>query len=91
MAAVVNAAKLASYDVGPESMCRNHVAVTALDATTYDPPLRVVFAAVAGTLVLTDMNDADATYTVPAGAVINWLLVKKVKTASTATGIVGGW
>jgi len=91
MAAVATAAKIATHDVGPESMCRNHQAITPSDSTTYDPPLRVITVGAAGTLVLTDINDVDATYTVPAGAVINWMLVKKVKAASTATGIVGGW
>lgn len=75
----------------PDGMCQNHQAVTPSDSTVYDPPLRVIYAAGSGTLVLTDINDVDATYTVLAGTVVNWMLIKKVKAASTATGIVGSW
>lgn len=91
MAQTVTTAKLPEFSVGPDSQCQNHAAVIVSDATTFDPPARVIFAAGAGTLVLTDMSDVDATYTVPAGGVVNWMIVKKVKAASTATGIVRAW
>ena len=46
----------------------------------------------AGDIVLTDTAGVDATYTVPAGAIIDWLLVTKVKsTSTTATGINGAY
>lgn len=66
---------------------RNHIAITKADA---DLPQRVdaVFAAVAGTLVLTDIDGTVVTWTVPAGG---YALVqtKRVGAASTADGIVG--
>lgn len=64
---------------------RNHTAVTAADAdiATFDG----LFAAGAGTLIVTDRDGTVVTYTVPAGARIPIQGVR-VAAASTATGIV---
>lgn len=71
---------------------RNHQAITKSDSTTYDPPLRGLFVGGAGDVVLTDLAGVDASYTVPAGAIIDWLIITKVKsTGTTATLMVGGY
>lgn len=66
---------------------RNHIAITASD-TALSQTVDAVFAAGAGTLVMTDRDGTAVTYTVPAGAIIP-VQCTKVAAASTATGIVG--
>ncbi len=65
---------------------RGHVPITPAD--TDIGLVNAVYAAGAGTLVLTDRDGTVATWTVPAGG---YALVecKRVGLASTATGIIG--
>jgi len=68
--------------------CRYTVSVTAADATTYDPPLRILRCVTDGTVVLVlDGDDAATTHSraMVAGDEITNLAVKIVKTASTGT------
>lgn len=69
------------------STARNHIAITPAD-NDLPQPVNAVFAAGAGTLVLTDIDGTVVTWTVPAGG---YALVqtKRVAAASTATGIIG--
>ncbi len=69
-----------------EGTARGHVAITPADADI--PMVDAVYAAGAGTLVLTDRDGTVVTWTVPAGG---YALVQcvRVAAASGATGIIG--
>lgn len=68
------------------------VAVTALDATTYVPPLKRLYVGGTGTILAVDVNGNAVTFNAFPAA--QWVKfhnspIAVVKTASTATGIVG--
>lgn len=67
-------------------------AITASDGTTYDPPLRAVWATGAGTLalVLSGSPTRTITLTVAAHERVTFLSIAKVlSTGTSATGISG--
>lgn len=64
--------------------------ITKSDTTTYDPPLRAIWATGAGSLVLTlSGSTSTITLTVAAHERVTFLSISKVMAASTATGISG--
>lgn len=67
-----------------------HAAVTTHDTNELDPTPRALRVGTAGTVVVSDAAGTDVTYTCVAGEVL-MVRARKVKTASTATGIVAWW
>lgn len=64
----------------------NYAAVTPSDTTELGPTLGL-FVGAAGTVIVDGQNGAAVTFTVPAGVTL-WGEFKRVRAASTATGIV---
>lgn len=84
--------------VGPRGPLTSYVgAITPSDATIYDPPLRQIRIGAAGagnvTLVYAADDESVAanrdTYAVANGQTISGVLIRQVRAATTATGIVG--
>lgn len=66
------------------------IAITPADATDLTPnKIKGIWVGVAGTVLVVGINGtATLTFTAPAGAIIP-IMPKTVKTASTASGLVG--
>lgn len=67
------------------------IAVTESDATVYSPPLRALWVGGAGDLsIVADGDSSPVTIAgVAAGTLIDWVLIKQVRVATTATNMVG--
>lgn len=74
-----------------EFMFTKMAAITASDATIYDPPLMMLFVTAAGQITCTNLEDTDVDFgaDVPVGAPV-WGPFKKVKAATAAT-VIGYW
>lgn len=76
-------------------LARNGQAITASDATVYDPPLTRLRITGVGTVVIVLDGDDESdsakrfTLTMAANSDLTGLLIRQVRAASTATGIIG--
>jgi hypothetical protein len=68
----------------------NAVSITTSNTTTYSPPLRAIYVGGAGNITLdTPGGQTNIVFTaVPVGSIL-WVQAVKVKTATTATLLVG--
>lgn len=73
--------------------CINSQAITKSDATTYSPPIRVLYVGGAGDVAVTTVQGDVVTFSaLAAGAAIDWLAITKVmSTNTTATLLNGSW
>ena len=79
-----------AYTPGLESPAPNFVLVAPNDSAELAVLPRYLIIGTAGTLVLTNADGADVSFPVQAGQTVV-LRPTKVKTGTTATGIVAAW
>jgi hypothetical protein len=81
----MSTAATSTNDAGP---AQDHAPVVPSDSTTYAPPFRRLFVGGAGAVVVTSRFGVDASYTCPAGTLLDVSGTKVKATGTTATLIV---